>query len=178
MTIRLIQSGLRYRPEVLEMLSQMPEDEAGFLRGYGKITRVNIVGFLQRLYNASLGLYLEEGSVPSTTYWLMTGENWLESAGLRHELNEALEKRGGHCGYYVRPEYRGKGYATEIMAALKEEARRRGMKKILLTANYDNFASIEVIMHNGGVEDEPNGEVLRFWIDLNETEEVKNDVLE
>ena len=44
MTIRLIQSGLRYRPEVLEMLSQMPEDEAGFLRGYGKITRVNIVG--------------------------------------------------------------------------------------------------------------------------------------
>lgn len=52
------------------------------------------------------------------------------------------------------------------------------MKKILLTANYDNFASIEVIMHNGGVEDEPNGEVLRFWIDLNETEEVKNDVLE
>lgn len=61
---------------------------------------------------------------------------------------------------------------------MKEEARRRGMKKILLTANYDNFASIEVIMHNGGVEDEPNGEVLRFWIDLNETEEVKNDVLE
>lgn len=47
----------------------------------------------------------------------------MESAGLRHELNEALEKRGGHCGYYVRPEYRGKGYATEIMAALKEEAR-------------------------------------------------------
>ena len=45
------------------------------------------------------------------------------------------------------------------------------------TANYDNFASIEVIMKNGGVEDEPNGDILRFWIDLNETEEAKNDDL-
>ena len=175
--VRLIQSGLRYRPEVLEMLSQVPEEDAAFLRGYGRISKVTIVGFLQRLYNASLGLYLEEGMVPTTTYWAYDGRKLVGIGRLRHELNEALEKKGGNCGYYVRPECRGKGYGSEILVALKEEAKRRGMKKILLTANYDNFASIEVIMKNGGVEDEPNGDILRFWIDLNETEEAKNDDL-
>lgn len=177
MTVRLVQAGLRYKPEVLEMLSQIPEEDSAFLRGYGRISKVTIVGFLQRLYNSALGLYLEEGMVPTTTYWVYDGSKLVGIGRLRHELNEDLEKAGGNCGYYVRPECRGKGYASEILTALKDEAKRKGMKKILLTARYDNFASIEVIMKNGGVEDEPNGDVLRFWIDLNEAEEAKNDAL-
>ena len=177
MTIRLVQAGLRYKPEILEMLSQVPEEDAAFLRGYGKISKVTIVGFLQRLYNAALGQYLPEGMVPATTYWVYDDKKLVGIGRLRHQLNDNLEKHGGSCGYYVRPEYRGKGYASEILEALKDEARRRGMKKILLTAKYDNFASIEVIMKNGGVEDAPNGDILRFWIDLNETEDAKNDDL-
>ena len=175
MTVRLVQAGLRYKPEVLEMLSQIPEEDSAFLRGYGRISKVTIVGFLQRLYNSALGLYLEEGMVPTTTYWVYDGSKLVGIGRLRHKLNEALEQKGGNCGYYVRPEYRGKGDASEILEALKYEAKRRGMKKILLTAKYDNFASIEVIMKNGGVEDEPNGDILRFWIDLNETENAQND---
>ena len=178
MTVRLVQAGLRYKPEVLEMLSQIPKEDSAFLRGYGRISKVTIVGFLQRLYNSALGLYLEEGMVPTTTYWVYDGTKLIGIGRLRHKLNEALEKKGGNCGYYVRPEYRGKGYASEILEALKEEAKRRGMKKILLTAKYDNFASIEVIMKNGGVEDEPNGDILRFWIDLNETEKGSKDDLD
>ena len=177
MTVRLVQAGLRYKPEVLEMLSQIPEEDSAFLRGYGRISKVTIVGFLQRLYNSALGLYLEEGMVPTTTYWVYDGSKLVGIGRLRHKLNEDLEKAGGNCGYYVRPECRGKGYASEILTALKDEAKRKGMKKILLTARYDNFASIEVIMKNGGVEDEPNGDILRFWIDLNEAEEAKNDAL-
>ena len=80
------------------MLSQVPEEDAAFLRGYGRISKVTIVGFLQRLYNASLGLYLEEGMVPTTTYWVYDGRKLVGIGRLRHELNEALEKKGGNCG--------------------------------------------------------------------------------
>ena len=70
MTVKLVQAGLRYKPEVLEMLSQIPKEDSAFLRGYGRISKVTIVGFLQRLYNAALGWHLEEGMVPTTTYWV------------------------------------------------------------------------------------------------------------
>ena len=34
---------------------------------------------------------------------------------LRHCLNEALRQGAGHIGYGIRPEYRGRGYATAAL---------------------------------------------------------------
>ena len=45
-----------------------------------------------------------------------------------------------------------------------------------MTAKYDDFSMIELIMDNGGVEEEADGEMLRFWINLTETEKVVRDV--
>ena len=68
---------------------------------------------------------------------------------LRHTLNDFL-KNLGNCGYSVRPSERRKGYATEMLRLLLPIAKDAGMKKLHLSVERDNEASIKTIMRNGG----------------------------
>ncbi|PSJ58277.1 GNAT family N-acetyltransferase [Pseudaminobacter soli (ex Li et al. 2025)] len=80
----------------------------------------------------------------------------------------------GHIGYAVVPWKRGRGYATQALALMLEEARARGLAYVEITAQPDNLVSQKVILANGGVlverfmEDPAYGAVesLRFRIDL------------
>lgn len=71
-------------------------------------------------------------------------------ASLRFELNEFLRTLGGHIGYAVRPQFRGRGYATEILRQSVELLRVRGISRVLVTCDDDNLASARVIEANGG----------------------------
>ena len=91
---------------------------------------------------------------------------------LRHRLNEFLAEVGGHIGYSVRPDERRKGYASRMLAMVLDEARRRGMDRVMVTCDEDNEASRRTILRNGGVfhsniwlEDEKQT-VSRYWISL------------
>jgi predicted acetyltransferase len=75
-------------------------------------------------------------------------------ASVRFELNEFFETRGGHIGYYVRPEYRRRGYATEILRQALIVARSEGVRPILMYCSDDNVGSLMAIERNGGVLDE------------------------
>lgn len=175
-TIRLVPSGLRYNKEILEMLEKMSKDENGPLRSYGAINKVTIIGFLQRLYNHAFGINMQEGDIQVLTFWVYDSKTLIGMAKLRMGLTPELEKQGGNLGYYIKPEYRNKGYVPLIVSELIEEGKKRGLKQILMTAKYDDFSMIELIMDNGGVEEEADGEMLRFWINLTETEKVVRDV--
>jgi predicted acetyltransferase len=70
---------------------------------------------------------------------------------IRHTLNEALMKRGGHIAYGVRPTERGKGYANEILHLGLEKLDELGVDKALLTCDKSNLASVKTIQHNGGI---------------------------
>ena len=169
-------SGLRYNKDILEMLEKMSKDKDGPLRSYGAINKVTIIGFLQRLYNHAFGINMQDGEIQVLTFWVYDGRVLVGMAKLRMGLTPELEKEGGNLGYYIKPEYRNKGYVPEIVAQLIDEGKKRGMKKILMTAKFDDFSTIEMIINNGGIEDEPNGDVLRFWVNLTETEKVIRDV--
>jgi predicted acetyltransferase len=45
------------------------------------------------------------------------------------------------------------------------QARRLGLRRVLLTCDPDNKPSIRVIIANGGYPDEKLGGELRYWID-------------
>lgn len=72
-------------------------------------------------------------------------------SSLRFELNEFLRTLGGHIGYAVRPQFRGRGYATEILRQSVQLLRAHGVSPILVTCDDDNPASARVIEANGGV---------------------------
>ena len=89
---------------------------------------------------------------------------------LRHTLNDFLAEYGGHIGYSVRPEERRKGYAKEMLRLVMQEARKRGIPRVLVTCDDDNLASARTIEANGGVFERNatlDGETLRrYWIEL------------
>ena len=69
---------------------------------------------------------------------------------LRHTLNDFL-KDFGNSGYSVRPSQRKKGYATEMLRQLIEQARKSGMDVMHLSVERSNEPSVRTIKKNGGV---------------------------
>lgn len=72
-------------------------------------------------------------------------------ASIRHQLNDYLAFRGGHIGFAVRPAFRRRGYATEILRQSLVIARSYGIDRVLVTCDDDNVGSAAVIEACGGV---------------------------
>ncbi len=110
--------------------------------------------------------------VPMTTFWLARGEAVLGGSRLRHELIPELALDGGHIGYDIRPSMQGRGLGHAILRLTLGEARRLGLKQVLLTCAQGNEPSRRVIEAAGG---EPAGHstspitgerMARYWIAL------------
>lgn len=112
------------------------------------------------------------GYVPMSVYWLVDGEEFLGNLNLRHYLNDELLYMGGHIGYLIAPEHRRKGYGYKILELGLQEAKNRGLEKVLVTCDKQNIPSAKIIEHNGGVYEnevwwEPSNDYKkRYWIQL------------
>lgn len=104
--------------------------------------------------------------VPCTTYWYVSGEDYIGTLIVRHRLTPELAEVGGHVGYHVVPAWRRQGHATRMLAAGLAECRGVGLGRVLLTCAADNEPSRRVILANGGVHDGRARGEDRFWIDL------------
>lgn len=116
---------------------------------------------------------LPEGHVPQTTFWLVrNSESVIGEARLRHKLTPALEQVGGHIGYAIRPSERHMGYATKMLRLVLKEAKKLGLKRVLLTCDPENTASARVMLKNGAFQgtdstDPETGKPhSRYWIRL------------
>ncbi|MEV5029792.1 GNAT family N-acetyltransferase [Paenibacillus sp. LPE1-1-1.1] len=127
-------------------------------------------GMLQFLEANESGENLPKGWVPDSTFWLVAGDERIVGAvNIRHALTEKLLNSGGHIGYGIRPSDRRKGYAGKLLGLALVEARKLGIRKVLVVCDESNLASERTILRNGGVPDTPyteeNGNVIkRFWI--------------
>lgn len=125
--------------------------------------------YVQRPANRRQGLDVPPGWVPATFLAADLAGVLVGRVSIRHELNEYLENFGGHIGYAVRPAYRGRGIATEILRQALGIAHGEGIDEILLTCDEDHVISAHIIERLGGVLDdirtEPDGQAKRrYWI--------------
>jgi predicted acetyltransferase len=112
----------------------------------------NVAAAIADLQDESKGLYVRDGWVPISSYWLLTKDNLLVGEiFIRHKLTPTMEDMGGNISYAVRPRWRGQGYATTMLMLALEEARSLGLKSVLMTCNPKNIASCRVLQKNGGM---------------------------
>lgn len=152
--------------EIYDMLQTIPMEDNSFQNGYYGLSFEEYKVELKDRYDESLGVNLKPDRVPQTMYWFYVGDKPVGFIKIRHYLNDRLREIGGHIGYTIAPEFRGKGYATKMLELALIEAKKLGIDKVRLTCYSSNMASKRVIEKNGGkLVDEREGS-LRFWVDL------------
>ena len=113
-----------------------------------------------------------ENLVPDSTFFCLDEDRdiFVGAVNIRHYLNEALLRDGGHIGDGVRPSERRKGIATKMIGLALDECRKLGIDRVLMVCDKDNIGSAKSIINNGGVLENEiiDGEVIeqRYWIEL------------
>jgi predicted acetyltransferase len=114
-----------------------------------------------------------EGLVPDSVFFLLDEDRnrLLGAVNIRHYLNEALLREGGHIGDGIRPGERRKGYASEMIRLALIECRKLGIDRVLMTCDKDNVGSVKSIIKNGGVLENEfvNSDGVteqRYWISI------------
>ena len=130
--------------------------------------------YLGRLASLQSGVNVPASWVPSTFLVAEVDGQIVGRVSIRHRLNEYLETRGGHIGYGVRPAFRGRGHATEILDRALKIVRELGVNRVLVTCDDANVASSKVIERAGGVLENifqaDDEKIRRYWIALEPSE--------
>jgi predicted acetyltransferase len=166
--------GLRLRPV-------RKEDEAAFAAAHAAMTGPVPFGlryepgmpwdvYLAEQEDHRHGRNLPPRHVPGTFLVADAGGQIVGRSSVRFELNDFLASEGGHIGYGVLPQYRRRGFATEILRQSLIIARAAGVGRVLVICDEDNAGSRAVIETCGGALDSlgRNGEgapIRRYWID-------------
>ncbi len=130
----------------------MPIDENGLTNKWNGISRED---FRNKAFTEmtafSKGENLPEGYVPETFLFLWNGDEIVGQFRIRHYLCESLRTGGGHIGYFIKKEFRNKGYGKEGLRQTLQIARTIIPEdEIYLRVNKDNPASLKVMFYNGG----------------------------
>jgi len=106
--------------------------------------------FLARVERERRGQGLPPGWVRATFLVAEVEGQIVGRVSIRHELTEALRRLGGHVGYGVLPEHRGRGYATVMLRAALGLLGSDGVDEALVTCEDANAASAAVVERCGG----------------------------
>ncbi len=174
MNVELIKLTHEYKEQLIDMLEEWKNDiivNHTDISPY-KIWVNDFHDFDYYINNLDTKEDNENGWVPDTTLFCLDKDRniLIGAVNIRHYLNDALLKTGGHIGDGVRPSERRKGYATAMIALALDECKKLGIDKVLICCNKENIGSAKSIINNGGIlenEIEVDGHIeQRYWIKL------------
>ena len=167
--MKLVKASKEYRTQITEMLDEWYASDEKIIPY--TIRRLDYRDF--EYYCANLEVKdTSSGLVPDSTFFCLDEDRdiMVGAVNIRHYLNEALLKSGGHIGDGVRPSERRKGIATQMIGLALQECKKLGIHRVLMVCDKDNVGSAKSIMNNGGVLE---NEVVvdgcveqRYWIAL------------
>ena len=133
------------------MLRDMPLDENGCINSYHGVKRQDFDKALFSMIESKQGINLPEGFVPDTTLFVWMDDKPIGLFRVRHYLNDSLRTGSGHIGYWIAPQYRDRGYATEALGlVLQYAAKIIDEDEFYLRVDKTNPASLRVMEKNGG----------------------------
>ncbi|WP_247945098.1 GNAT family N-acetyltransferase [Streptococcus oralis] len=152
---------------VLEMMAEFEQTQSAHDGGFWDAENFVYEEWLKNNQDHEMGINLPEGWVPDIQLVAFSKDG--QAVGflnIRLCLNDFLLEEGGHIGYSIHPTERGKGYAKEALRQGLQVAKKKNIKKALVTCSVENPASRAVIVSNGGVFEDVRNGVERYWIDL------------
>jgi len=162
--IRLVEPEERY----LTSYQQACDEYAAYRIEDYSFTNPRTCNVLEKFDNYRMERNLRPDRVGAHFYWLVDDEKdyFIGEITIRHRLNEALMRRGGHIGYGVRRSEWGKGYGTLMLKLALEKAHNMGLDSILITCDEENAASARVMQKNGlilwdVIENEMDGRLIK-----------------
>ena len=174
MNIELVRLTNEYKEQLFEMLEEWKKDIIANHTDMSpwKIWANYFHDFDYYIHNLDTKEESPNGWVPDTTLFCLDKDRniFVGAVNIRHYLNDALLKTGGHIRDGIRPSERRKGYATAMIALALDECKKLGINKVLMCCNKENIASAKSIINNGGTlenEVEEEGHIVqRYWIQL------------
>lgn len=167
MEIRLVPLSADDSEDVYQLLQAIPAEENGFVNGMAGKTREEFRTWLIRQEENAKKTEIEDGwRVPQAVYWLYVDGRPVGMGKLRYFLTDALRKVGGHIGYAIAPQERGKGYGKKLLQCLLMEAKSHDINPVLATIRPDNKASIATALRCGGRVADGDDERVRIWFDI------------
>lgn len=172
MGIRLIKLTYEYKDQLIEMIEEWTADIKKNNTNHSPwaIFRNDCHDFDYYLENLDRKEEIDGRPMNTVFFGLDEERNILVGAvDIRKYLNDDNCKLSGHIGDGIRPNERRKGYATKMLLLAKEECRKLGINKILMTCDEGNEGSEKSIINAGGVyeatvEDIDGNKEKRFWI--------------
>ncbi|ONI47115.1 hypothetical protein AN644_01545 [Candidatus Epulonipiscium fishelsonii] len=111
-----------------------------------------------------------ENFVRTSTYMAIQNNKIVGMCDFKHSLNHPiLSLWGGNIACCIHPKERKKGYGAKMLNLLLCECMSFGIRKVLLTANFNNIASNKLIQASYGIFEkeitvDDGAKYNRYWI--------------
>ncbi len=144
--IKLIEPDEKY---LNSYINAYDEYQKNGITSYG-LTDARNCDLLAKFDNYRYERNLKPDRVGAHVYWLVDDEKdyFIGEITIRHRLNDALLRRGGHIGYGIRCAEWNKGYGSLMLKLALEKANELGLERVLITCDDNNIGSARVMEKN------------------------------